>query len=158
MESITWPYRRDRVASVIRFHKADLVGMQEVLRDQISDPGNSAAQIWLDRCGQRRRAGRWRVLADLLPERPFYRVGLWDFLAVGNTEEVTGGKSWDAAITRIANWVILLDLQSNQEFRRINTHFDHRGEVARTNSAALIVARLKEPCPGRAGHHGQRGV
>ena len=32
-----WTNRRDRVASVIRFHKADLIGMQEVLRDQISD-------------------------------------------------------------------------------------------------------------------------
>ena len=36
MESILLN-RRDRVASVIRFHKADLVGMREVLRDQIGD-------------------------------------------------------------------------------------------------------------------------
>ena len=43
-----WPNRRDRVASVIRFHKTDLIGMQEVLRDQISD---LPTPVRLGRCG-----------------------------------------------------------------------------------------------------------
>jgi len=84
----------------------------------------------------------------------FYRKDRFTVLDSGTfwlseTPEVIGSKSWDAAITRIANWVILLDLQSNQEFLHLNTHFDHRGEVARTNSAALIVARLKNLARGR---------
>ena len=32
-----WPHRKERVASVIRFHEADLVGVQEALKDQIED-------------------------------------------------------------------------------------------------------------------------
>ena len=143
-----WPNRRDRVASVIRFHKADLVGMQEVLRDQISD-----LEILLPQYGwvgvgrdDGKNGGEFSPI--------FYRKERFTVLDSGTfwlseTPEVIGSKSWDAAITRIANWVILLDLQSNQEFLHLNTHFDHRGEVARTNSAALIVARLKNLARGR---------
>ena len=89
----------------------------------------------------------------------FYRKDRFTVLDSGTfwlseTPEVIGGKSWDAAITRIA----LGDsarLAVNQEFLHLNTHFDHRGEVARTNSAALIVARLKNLARGAGS--GQRG-
>ena len=32
-----WPNRKDKVASVIQFHQADIVGMQEALLGQIDD-------------------------------------------------------------------------------------------------------------------------
>lgn len=33
----TWNSRRDLVAGIVRFHRADLVGMQEVLHNQLTD-------------------------------------------------------------------------------------------------------------------------
>ncbi|MDZ7362247.1 MAG: hypothetical protein ONB46_16235 [candidate division KSB1 bacterium] len=32
-----WPDRKDLVAGVIRFHQADLIGVQEALKDQMND-------------------------------------------------------------------------------------------------------------------------
>ena len=95
---------RDRVASVIRFHKADLVGMQEVLRDQISDLEILLPQYgWI---GVGRDDGQDG--GEFSPI--FYRKDRFTVLDSGTfwlseTPEVTGSKSWDAAITRIANWV-----------------------------------------------------
>ena len=138
-----WPNRKENVASVMRFHQADVIGMQEALRGQIDD------------------------LQALLPEFAWVGVGRDDgasegefspifyrrdrFAAVDNgtfwlseTPEVVASRSWDAAITRIASWVILEDRLSFQRFFLLNTHFDHRGEQARAESAQLIVDRVEQ--------------
>jgi endonuclease/exonuclease/phosphatase family metal-dependent hydrolase len=41
-----WPNRKGMVASVFRFHAADLIGMQEVLRSQIDDLTAQLQLVW----------------------------------------------------------------------------------------------------------------
>jgi endonuclease/exonuclease/phosphatase family metal-dependent hydrolase len=53
-----------------------------------------------------------------------------------------GSKSWDTAITRLVTWVKLKDKPSGKMLFFANTHFDHRGQQARVESAKLIVERL----------------
>lgn len=137
-----WPNRKGMVASVVRFHAADLVGMQEVLRSQIDDltvllPNYS----WY---GVGRNDGK--NSGEFSPI--FYRRDRFQLLDSGefwlseNPDQI-GSKSWDAALPRIATWVKFRDRESKQEFIHLNTHFDHRGEVARARSAELILDRLK---------------
>src|SRR5690606_11916765 len=52
-------------------------------------------------------------------------------------------KGWDAALPRIATWARFRDRAGGGEFLAVNTHFDHVGEEARTQSARLIVERVK---------------
>jgi endonuclease/exonuclease/phosphatase family metal-dependent hydrolase len=137
-----WPNRKGMVASVVRFHAADLIGMQEVLRSQIDDltvllPNYS----WY---GVARNDGK--NSGEFSPI--FYRRDRFQLLDSGefwlsqNPDQI-GSKSWDAALPRIATWVKFRDRESKQEFIHLNTHFDHRGEVARARSAELILDRLK---------------
>ena len=137
-----WPNRKGMVASVVRFHAADLIGMQEVLRSQIDDltvllPNYS----WY---GVGRNDGK--NSGEFSPI--FYRRDRFQLLDSGefwlseNPDQI-GSKSWDAALPRIATWVKFRDRESKQEFIHLNTHFDHRGEVARTRSAELILDQLK---------------
>jgi len=137
-----WPNRKGMVASVVRFHAADLIGMQEVLRSQIDDltvllPNYS----WY---GVGRNDGK--NSGEFSPI--FYRRDRFQLLDSGefwlskNPDQI-GSKSWDAALPRIATWVKFSDRESKQEFIHLNTHFDHRGEVARARSAELILDRLK---------------
>ncbi len=143
-----WPNRKDRVASIIRFHEADLVGLQEVLRGQIDDLEELLPQYrWI---GVGRDDGEDG--GEFSPI--FYKPDRFNVLDTGTfwlseTPEVIGSKSWDAAITRIANWALMQDLESKQEFLYLNTHFDHRGVEARTNSAALIIDRIETLAQGR---------
>ena len=137
-----WPNRKGMVASVVRFHAADLIGMQEVLRSQIDDltvllPNYS----WY---GVGRNDGK--NSGEFSPI--FYRRDRFQLLDSGefwlskNPDQI-GSKSWDAALPRIATWVKFRDRESKQEFIHLNTHFDHLGEVARARSAELILDRLK---------------
>lgn len=138
-----WTPRKDKVAGVIRFHKADLVGVQEALLGQLRDlksllPGFS----W---CGVGRtdgkEAGEYSAILyrddrfQLLETRTFW---------LSETPDVAGSKGWDAAYPRIVTWARLKDRVTKKVFYHFNTHFDHRGERARTESATLILKRIEE--------------
>ncbi|NND71110.1 MAG: endonuclease/exonuclease/phosphatase family protein [Rhodothermales bacterium] len=140
-----WPSRIDRVASTIRFNGADLVGVQEALHHQLEDPTRALPEYsWLGvgrDDGQ--QAGEYTAI--------FYRTDEFEVLDSGTfwlskTPEVPGSKDWDAAITRITTWA-RFNAATGEDFYFFNTHFDHIGEEARTNSSALIIDRMNEIAP-----------
>lgn len=144
-----WPHRRDRVAELIGTrYRADLAGLQEALKDQIEDLELRLPDYgWL---GVGREDGEEK--GEFTPI--FYRGDRFEPLEHGvfwlsETPEVPGSKSWDAAITRIVTWARFRDLLSGVEFYHFNTHFDHRGEKARQESARLLAQRMKKMAGAR---------
>jgi endonuclease/exonuclease/phosphatase family metal-dependent hydrolase len=138
-----WPNRKKKVADVIRFHKADLVGVQEALLPQLRDlksllPGFS----W---CGVGRTDGKDTGEFSAI----LYRNARFELLEtktfwLSETPETAGSKGWDADYPRIVTWGKFRDRVSKKTFYHFNTHFDHRGERARTESASLILRRIGE--------------
>ena len=57
-------------------------------------------------------------------------------------EKVSVG--WDAALPRICTYAKFELMASKKRFWHFNTHFDHRGEIARTESAKLIVSKIAD--------------
>ncbi len=53
-------------------------------------------------------------------------------------------KGWDAAFKRICTWVILENKETGEKYIHMNSHFDHVGEEARSNSLRMIVEKSKE--------------
>jgi len=51
---------------------------------------------------------------------------------------------WDAALPRVAGYAVLKDKQTGFTYVHFNAHFDHRGPIARTNSARLIADKINE--------------
>jgi len=51
---------------------------------------------------------------------------------------------WDAACRRICSWVKLEDKKTEKHLHVFNTHFDHRGKKARSESARLILRKIEE--------------
>lgn len=49
---------------------------------------------------------------------------------------------WDASVERSATWAILRHKPSGQKFFYINTHLDHKGTTARTESLKLIESYI----------------
>lgn len=135
-----WPHRVDMVASMIRFHGADVAGLQEALKHQIDELQERLPDYgWL---GVGRADGE--EAGEFSPL--FYREDRFEVLRddtfwLSETPEVPGSRSWDAAIERIATWAEMRDRKTGDRFLVINTHFDHRGEEARTRSAELILER-----------------
>jgi len=137
-----WIHRKDIAASMIRFHGADIAGLQEALKGQIDD------------------------LTELLPEYGWYGVGRDDGVEAGEfmvilyrrnrfelldkatfwlsqtPDSVSMG--WDAACYRTVTWCKFKDMATGKVFFHFNTHFDHRGRQARIESARLLVEKVKE--------------
>ena len=64
---------------------------------------------------------------------------------LSETPDNPGSKSWDSSLPRIATWVKLRDRNSgNREICFLNTHWDHRGNQARIESAKLIRKWIAE--------------
>ena len=57
-------------------------------------------------------------------------------------EKVSVG--WDAALPRICTYAKFELMASKKQFWHFNTHFDHMGETARTESAKLIVSKIAD--------------
>ena len=136
-----WPNRKDRVASVIRFHEADVAGLQEALIGQIRDlEARLPGYAWVG-------VGRGDGAEDGEFSPIFYRTERLELLEhdtfwLSTTPDVPGSQSWDAALPRIVTWARFRDRQTGQAFYHFNTHFDHRGETARLESARLITQQV----------------
>ena len=135
-----WPNRKELVAGMIRFHNADLVGVQEALKGQIDDLEKLLPEYsWLGvGRGDGKNGGEYSAI--------FYRKLRFKSLEsstfwLSETPNVPGA-GWDAALPRIVTWAKFRDLTTGKVFFHFNTHFDHRGVKARTESARLMLSRI----------------
>lgn len=138
-----WKYRKEFAAEMIRKNDVDVLGTQEVLYTQLSDirvllPDYAYA-------GVGRKDGKTEGEFSAV----FFKKAKFDLLKSGTfwlSENPTyvGMKGWDAAIERIVTWVLLREKSSGKEFAFLNTHFDHIGQVARRESAKLLLSKVDE--------------
>jgi endonuclease/exonuclease/phosphatase family metal-dependent hydrolase len=138
-----WPRRKERVASLLRLYRPDLMGLQEVLRDQLDDlrrrlPGFGWVGVGRD---DGRDQGEFAPI--------FYRRNRLDLLEsdtfwLSETPARPGSLGWDAACVRIATWARFTDRATGRTFLHLNTHLDHRGEQAQVESARLLRKFLAE--------------
>lgn len=138
-----WPHRKEKVASMIRLHDADLIGVQEALKDMLEElDALLPAYTWFG-VGRAdgKEAGEYSAI--------LYRKDRFALLDQGTfwlseTPAVPGSKSWDAAIERIATWGQFRDRTTGQVFYHFNTHYDHVGVQAREESSRLLLRRIRE--------------
>ena len=138
-----WANRKQKVADVIRFHKADLVGVQEALLTQLRDLERSLPDFaW---CGVGRTDGKeaGEYSAILYHKSRFQLIETKTYW-LSETPDKPGSMGWDAAYPRIVTWAKFRDRNTKKTFFHFNTHFDHRGEKARTESASLILRKINE--------------
>ena len=138
-----WPNRKDHVAEMIGSrYTADIAGLQEVLARQLNDLETRLPDY--DWVGVGRDDGKEK--GEFSPI--FYRSDKFDLIAtntfwLSENPQIPGSKSWDTAITRIVTWAKFKDKDFGREFYFFNTHFDHRGEQARIESAKVLVNHVK---------------
>lgn len=135
-----WPQRRDAVRALLRYHGIDLLGTQEGLIDQIRD---LEAMPEYGRVGVGRDDGREAGEHSAI----FYRRSRFALLAHGDfwLSETPDRPSlgWDArCCKRLASWATLRETGSGRALFVLSVHFDHEGEVARRESAKLLLRQI----------------
>lgn len=138
-----WSNRKQKVADVIRFHKADLVGVQEALLTQLRDLERILPDMaW---CGVGRTDGKEEgEYSAILYRRSRFQIQECSTFWLSPTPDVAGSKGWDAALPRIVTSAKFGDRGSKKTFIHLNTHFDHVGQSARVESSKLILQRISQ--------------
>lgn len=139
----TWDLRKERVTGLILSEAPGILCVQEALLSQMNYLQTKLTDYTF--AGVGREDGKEKGEFSAV----FYNDRKYELLEKGNfwlskTPEVPNSKDWDAACTRICSWVKLRDIQHKKIFFVFNTHWDHIGLQARTQSATLIIARIKE--------------
>lgn len=141
-----WKVRYPVIAQLIRFHGFDVFGTQEALLHQLEDlkenlPGYAYVGIGRD---DGKQAGEYSAI--FYDTRKFRALEHGDFWLSEQTN--FPNKGWDAALPRICSWVKLELLENGKTLYFFNVHFDHVGVVARSESAKLIIRKVKDLAGG----------
>lgn len=129
-----WEFRKDSLVKIILENKMEIVGMQEVHPPQLKDivEGTSYAFV-----------GEEGLYDPVIYNSNRFEVIEWNtgWLSESMIPHEVG---WDAKYKRYYTWVKFKDKRSKKIFYFFNTHFDHKGLQAKTNSATLISNEAKK--------------
>ncbi len=138
-----WPQRAALNVATIQKYAPEIIGFQEwqtgnqatydeTLREYAYEMGPVSI---------RQTERKHHVPIYWKPQR-FEMVDKGGFYLSETPDEWSAG--WGATLVRAVNWVRLRDLEEDVTFVHLNTHFDHEGDLPRTNSAQLIVERIQQ--------------
>lgn len=142
-----WDDRKQAVTNLIKYHDFDIFGIQEAFIEQVNDMQN---QLPTYSCmGVGRDDGKQQGEHSSI----FYKKDRFTLIKEGtfwlsDTDLTKPNKGWDAALPRICTWGVFKDKKNGKQFIFMNTHFDHVGVQARTESAKLILEKAKELAKG----------
>jgi endonuclease/exonuclease/phosphatase family metal-dependent hydrolase len=135
-----WEYRKANVAGLVKYHQADVLGVQEAQPDQMADLEKLLPEYgWY---GVPRVSGKSGEFTAIFYRKDRYKLVSSGTFWYSETPNVKESKSWDAFYPRTASWCKLTDKKSGKTFFLFNTHLDHRGVVAREKSAEVLLAQI----------------
>lgn len=140
-----WERRKDFLVETIQAFRPDLLGTQETLAFQRDYLAEKLPDYGVFGAGREDGKEQGEIMAV------YWRKDRFEVLASGHfwlstTPDVPGSKSWDSSLPRMVTWLKLRDLKQPdaKPILWMNTHFDHRGEEARRQSARLVRQKLLE--------------
>ncbi|MEI9945646.1 MAG: endonuclease/exonuclease/phosphatase family protein [Chitinophagaceae bacterium] len=138
-----WSYRKAHAASQILYHEVHLLGVQEALHDQMMDLKERLKQykyVGGGRDDGKEKGEYSAIFYDTTRLQVLQSKTLW----LSETPTAPGVKGWDAAYPRVVTWAKFRDKKTKKIFFAFNTHFDHIGQVARRESAKLVLQWVKD--------------
>ncbi len=137
-----WPHRKQDVVALFKFHRAAIFCVQEALPEQMDDLAKAFPGFTYEGVGRDDGKRKGEFSAVFYNHSRFERLDGGTFWLSETPGQCSFG--WDAACRRVCSWVKLKETSSGHVMYVFNTHFDHRGEVARKESASLILKRIDE--------------
>jgi endonuclease/exonuclease/phosphatase family metal-dependent hydrolase len=125
------------VAAILLREAPDVLAIQEGLADQLEELGDVLAGY--EKLGQHRNGGLEGEFSGLYVRTSRVRVLDWGELWLSPNPDSVGSLGWDAALPRMAVWADVTTAKARRPVRVYGTHFDHRGEIARVESARILA-------------------
>lgn len=139
----SWQYRKENAAEMVRMNDVDILGMQEVLLNQMNDLKERLPQYTAIGVGREDGADKGEFSPIFYKKDRFSAIESGTFW-VSETPELAGSKGWDASYIRVATWAILKEKATGKEIFAINTHLDNDGLIARKEGGNLLLKKAEE--------------
>lgn len=137
-----WSKRKVFLRDQIAFYSPDILGIQEGLHHQVEYIDSTFINynyVGLGRDDGKKK-GEYSAIffnknkLEIVKDSTFWLSETPNKISVG----------WDASMERICTYALFRDKVTEQQFWVFNTHFDHIGNVARAESAKLILNKIKQ--------------
>ncbi|MEO8351880.1 MAG: endonuclease/exonuclease/phosphatase family protein [Chthoniobacteraceae bacterium] len=137
-----WEKRKEFLAEAIKATNPDLLGTQETVGFQRDFIAEILPNCEVLAAGREDGREKGEMTAIYWRTDRFEKIDGGHFW-LSETPEDAGSMGWDTSLPRMATWVRLKDkAKDGKPVFWINTHFDHKGPVARIESAKLIRGRI----------------
>lgn len=132
-----WPVRKAHVTGLIAYYAPDIFGIQEGLSDQVDDLKSALPRYKCIGVGRDDGDSKGEFSAVFYSNDRFTTVLSGTRWLSPTPDKPSIG--WDAALPRICTYAILEDVHDGRRLLVMNTHFDHQGAKARSESANLLL-------------------
>ena len=141
-----WKDRRAPLCKYVIKKKPDIIGMQEVFKNQLDDVMGSLKGYADGGAGREdgKEKGEYNPVIYRTDKYKLIKHGIFWLSETPDVPSV----SWNAKYPRIATWVILEEIKTGRRFFYCNSHFDHKSDFAKNESAKFIKKRFKKLCEG----------
>ena len=137
-----WNDRKMAMAELLIEHHPDFIGLQEVLNHQLNYLDESLIDYNYIGVGRDDGKEKGEFSPILYNTNQFKLLESNTFWLSKTPNKISVG--WDAALERVCTYGRFEDKTSKKKIWVFNTHFDHKGEKARKNSAKLILKKIKQ--------------
>lgn len=135
-----WGYRKKEVVDLIKYYQPDFLGVQEAMPNQskfLNEKLDLYKFIGHGRDGK-------NSVSEGIPL--FYNITKFELLSkeifwLSETPEKVS-KGWDADYKRIVVYGVFRNITTKDTVHIFNCHFDHKGKVARVQSAKLMLETI----------------
>lgn len=138
-----WAARLVAVTALVEELKPDILGLQEVLPNQVEDLRGALRDYTLVSRARDADGGGEACTIAFRTERFTLELGTDRTWWLSETPNVAGSRSWESACPRIVQEAVLRE-SDGARVAIFNTHFDHRSAAARGHSGQLLGARLAD--------------
>jgi endonuclease/exonuclease/phosphatase family metal-dependent hydrolase len=142
-----WDHRKEMLIRAIRAADPDLLGTQECQPGQGDYLREKLPEYTFVGVGREDGKRKGEFSAILFRTDRFELLDSGTFWLSEHPDQV-GSRSWDTALERICTWAKLRDRKADKTVYYLNTHFDHKGKVARLESAKLMRRWIDEHAKG----------
>jgi endonuclease/exonuclease/phosphatase family metal-dependent hydrolase len=142
-----WKMRKGKVADLLNKQRPDIICIQEALHSQMLDLQNSLSAYFYVGVGRDdgKQKGEFSAIFFLKANFELENSGtFW----LSSTPDSIGSIGWDAALPRICTYAKVKMHANQKSIYVFNTHLDHKGEIARTESTILILRKINELAKG----------
>ncbi len=151
-KGLGWNTRRATCVQVIKKQRADIIGLQEVLKEQAAYLQQQMHEYSLFGFDGPEMDANPEGYHGIAKNPIMFLKRRYELLAGGTywlseTPLVAGSLSWNTARARHVNWVRLREIKTGKEFRVVNLHLDHKSPEAKVQQAKLMAIESSQYQP-----------